>query len=169
MNFLSLLPLFSTLVDRLFPDKNKQDEAKAEMQRILNDAEAKRQEAEASKMESQSKVIVAEASSQSYAARNWRPHLMYSLMAVIPYNYIVAPVLMSFGLRIDLVPIPPELWTVLSIGLGGYIGKDAIASYTQAKFNEDKFFNTIRNKLFVHGMTQAQVDAMNEAVKEAQK
>ncbi len=168
MNFLALLPIFSTLIDRLFPDKEKADLAKVEMQKVLNEALAEQMKADASKMESQSKVIVAEAGSESYAARNWRPHLMYSLMLVIVYAFILTPILRSFGLDVIVYTIPTELWTLLSIGLGGYIGKDALNNYAAAKFNDKAYFDTAR-ELFPDGMTQHQVDILNKAKDRATK
>ncbi len=162
-----LMPALSTLIDRLFPDKEKQDEAKLEMMRILNQAAAQEAEAQARQMEAQSAVIVAEAQSQSYAARNWRPHLMYCLMITYPVNWFLFPMLRAFGLDIPALPIPSEYWTVLSIGLGGYIGNDMVKNYAQAKFDNNKFFDTLKKKGW--RFTQEQVDALNEAKDEAQK
>lgn len=168
MNFLALLPLFQTLANRLFPDKEKADAAKAEMQKILNQAQADADKAEAAKMESQSKVIVAEAQGQSYAARNWRPHLMYTLMLIVSYNWLAAGLLRSFGIPVEIMPVPSEIWTLLSIGLGGYIGKDVVSSYSNAKFNNDKFFAHMR-QLFPKGMSTDQVNVINESLKEAKE
>jgi hypothetical protein len=167
MNFLALLPIFSTLIERIFPDKEKQAQANIELQKVLVEAQAQQAQADAAKLESQSKVIVAEANSQSYAARNWRPHLMYCLMATYPVNWILFPILRAFGVDIPALPIPSEYWTVLSIGLGGYIGVDGIRTYSQAKFNNSRFFDTLRAKIFTQGMTQEQVDAINDALRES--
>lgn len=169
MNFLALLPMFNTLIERIFPDKEKQDDAKNKMAEIVAAQQVAQATADAAKMESQSKVIVAEANSQSYAARNWRPHLMYCLMLTYPMNWIVFPLLRGFGIDIPVLPIPTEYWTVLSIGLGGYIGVEGIKSYSTAKFNSDKYFKVLKDKIFKQGMTQEQVDALNEALEEAKK
>ena len=168
MNFLTLLPIFNTLIDRLFPDKEKAAAAQLEMQKVLNEAIALQAQADAAKIESQSKVIVAEANSQSYAARNWRPHLMYCLMATYPVNWVLFPILRACGVDIPALPIPSEYWTVLSIGLGGYIGVEGIKTYSNAKFNDKKYFDTVKTE-FPEGMTQKQVDTFNRAVKEAQE
>ena len=168
MNFLTLLPIFNTLIDRLFPDKEKAAAAQLEMQKVLNEAIAAQAQADAAKIESQSKVIVAEANSQSYAARNWRPHLMYCLMATYPVNWVLFPILRACGVDIPALPIPSEYWTVLSIGLGGYIGVEGIKTYSNAKFNDKKYFDTVKTE-FPEGMTQKQVDTFNRAVKEAQE
>lgn len=169
MEFLALIPIFQKLIERIFPDKAKADEANIELQKVLTQAAAQKEQADAAKIESQSKVIVAEAQSQSYAARNWRPHLMYCLMLTYPVNWILFPILRACGLDIPTLPIPTEYWTVLSIGLGGYIGVEGIKTYSNAKFNNDKYFNVLRQKIFTKGITQDQVDALNEAVKEAQE
>lgn len=167
MNFLSLLPIFSTLIERLFPDKAKQDEAKLEMQKVLNESAAKQAEADAAKMESQSKVIVSEAQSQSYAARNWRPHLMYLLMLVVGYNYMLAPVLKSMGMALDIFPMPSEMWTLLTVGLGGYIGGDALKQYTTAKFNDKAFYDQLRKDM--GGLDQATVEKLDRALKQGEQ
>ena len=169
MNFALLLPILGNLIDRIFPDKEKADQAKVEMQQQINEANAELYRAEAAKMESKSKVVVAEANSTSYAARNWRPHLMYCLMATYPVNWILFPILRAFGLDIPALPIPSEYWTVLSIGLGGYIGVDGIKTYSQAKFNSARFFSVLRERLFTSGLTQEQVDEINRALEEAKK
>lgn len=165
MNFLALIPVFQALIDRLFPDKAKQAEANVELQKVLSQAQAEADKAEASKIESQSKVLVAEASSQSYAARNWRPHLMYTLMLIVGYNFIAMPILKIFAVNLPVIPLPSELWTLLSIGLGGYIGKDMVSHYSQAKFSDKRYFETMK-KLFPKGLTQQQVDVINEAKQE---
>lgn len=168
MNFALLIPIFSALIERLFPDKAKQIEANVELQKVINEAQAQQARSEADRIESQSKVIVAEASSQSYAARNWRPHLMYTLMLIVGYNFIAMPILKIFAVALPVIPLPSELWTLLSIGLGGYIGKDMVGHYSDAKFNDKKYFDTIK-KLFPKGLTPQQVEVLNSAKDEALK
>ena len=173
MNFLSLIPIFSTLIDRIFPDKEKAAQAQIEMQKVLNEAAAEQAKADAAIVESKSKVIVAEAQSESWAARNWRPHLMYSIMIMMLYNWMIAGILRSLGFDITIIPIPNDMWTLLSIGVGGYVvgksGENIMTTYANAKFNNQKFFEVLRNKLFKQGLTQDQVDVINEALSEARK
>lgn len=66
--------------------------------------------------ETQASVIKAEATSASWMARNWRPILMLVFTYIVAHNYVIAP-LFSVG----AVPIPPEMWELLKIGMGGYI------------------------------------------------
>jgi hypothetical protein len=62
-------------------------------------------------------VITAEATSGNWLASSWRPVLMYVFTYVVFHNYVVAPVFHAAS-----VPIPPDLWDLLRIGIGGYIG-----------------------------------------------
>jgi len=71
-------------------------------------------------------IIVAEATGESAAQRNWRPHLMYFLMIVIAFNAFVVPIVELFtGVRMPVADIlsalPDQLWTLLTVGMGGYI------------------------------------------------
>jgi len=64
----------------------------------------------------QSNVIVAEAQGASWLQRNWRPLLMVMFMVIIGWNYIIAPIF-----KVVTLPVPKQLWTVLMIGVGGYV------------------------------------------------
>ena len=65
-----------------------------------------------------SNVIVAEAQSESWITRTWRPIVMLDFTLLIN--------LVFFGVIGDeiiqrLKNIPPDLWRLLTIGIGGYI------------------------------------------------
>jgi hypothetical protein len=66
-------------------------------------------------------VIKAEASSQSWMASNWRPILMLSFTAIIVVNYLVVPIAQWFGVNEVPLVLPPDMWALLKIGVGGYI------------------------------------------------
>lgn len=66
--------------------------------------------------ESRRDVIVAEAQGESWLQRNWRPTLMLTFGYIIAHNHIFAPM---FGLA--YLEIPEKMWTLLSLGIGGYI------------------------------------------------
>lgn len=66
-------------------------------------------------------VVVAEAQSKSWIARNWRPITMLNFSAILFNNYILAPWLGYAGVEAPVLEIPPEMWTLLTIGIGGYI------------------------------------------------
>ena len=79
------------------------------------------QDAEARMLENQAKVIVAEAQSESYLVANWRPITMLSFVTIVVNNYIFAPYLQLFGVPYVILDIPPDMWGLLQIGIGGYI------------------------------------------------
>lgn len=64
----------------------------------------------------QAKVVTAEANSESYLARNWRPILMLTFTYIIAHNFVIAPI---FGL--GSLTVPEQMWELLKIGMGGYI------------------------------------------------
>jgi hypothetical protein len=73
--------------------------------------------------ELQSQVIIAEAQGESWLQRNWRPLLMCTFGVIIANNYIIAPYIGLFmGPEYKMVlEIPPNMWGLLKIGVGGYI------------------------------------------------
>lgn len=79
------------------------------------------QDAEAKMMEAKAKTIVAEATSEHYLVASWRPITMLTFVFIIANNYIFAPYFMSWGYVVPVLDIPPDMWTLLQIGLGGYI------------------------------------------------
>ena len=66
-------------------------------------------------------AIKAEASSGSWIACNWRPILMLSFTAIVVMNYLVLPVAQWFGVTQAPLALPPDMWALLKIGIGGYI------------------------------------------------
>lgn len=61
-------------------------------------------------------MLVSEADGHNWLKRNWRPITMLVFVYIIAHNYIFAPV---FG--IQSLPIPPDMWRLLEIGIGGYV------------------------------------------------
>lgn len=83
----------------------------------------------------QATVITAEAKSESWIARNWRPVTMLVFVYIIAHNYIFATLF-----HLTVVPIPPDMWDLLKLGLGGYIAgrsvekiSDSVAAAVIAK------------------------------------
>ena len=66
-------------------------------------------------------IIIAETKSQSWLARNWRPILMLTIVAIIANNYVLFPYLSLFTEKVTMLTLPDHLWSLLKIGVGGYI------------------------------------------------
>lgn len=58
----------------------------------------------------------------SWMQKNWRPMLMMMIMAIIGNNYIVVPYLDAMFDWSVVLTLPKELWTLLTVGVGGYVG-----------------------------------------------
>ncbi len=67
-------------------------------------------------IDAKAKVLVAEVQGQSWLQRNWRPLLMLVFTYIVAHNYVIAPIF-----SITSVPVPEQMWTLLNIGIGGYI------------------------------------------------
>jgi len=79
------------------------------------------QNAESKLMEAKAKTIVAEAQSEHWLVASWRPITMLVFVTIIANNYIVVPYFQSWGYAVPTLVIPPDMWTLLHLGIGGYI------------------------------------------------
>jgi holin (3TMs family) len=104
------------VVDKLTTSEDERLKAKLEIVKLTNDFQVKLMEAETDFATQQASVITAEAKSESWMARNWRPTLMLTFTYVIAHNYIVAPMF-----SLPSLTIVPDMWELLKIGMGGYI------------------------------------------------
>ena len=62
-------------------------------------------------IEAKASIIKAETQGQSWIQRNWRPLTMLTFLVLVVFD--------SFGLLV--VPIADQMWTLLQLGLGGYV------------------------------------------------
>ena len=110
--FARLLTTIFKTVDKSIPDKDLQEKLKAEVNLQLMKSGTEEMKASAS-------IILAE-SKGSYLQANWRPVLMWLLVAIIFWNYILSPIiLLFFKIKTD-VELPSDVWTLLTCGLSGY-------------------------------------------------
>ncbi len=69
-------------------------------------------------VEAQASVLTAEYQHGTWLSRSWRPISALSFVSIIVYQLFLAPL---FGLPVS-EQIPPDLWAVIKLCLGGYIG-----------------------------------------------
>jgi hypothetical protein len=116
------------LVGQFVEDK---DQANALENQIKNKLLSVEQEV----IKAQSAAVVAEAKSSSFIAKNWRPIMMLTFVAIIANNYILFPYITLFGGTAIALDIPPDMWGLLKIGVGGYIvgrsGEKMVKSYSE--------------------------------------
>jgi hypothetical protein len=106
------------IVDDFVPDKDLANKLKAALkQQIMSIAHGEFLQL----LKSQTAIILAEAKG-GWLQRNWRPMLMMTFMIIIANNYIIHPYLALFapGKSLQLT-LPPEMWSLLKIGVGGYV------------------------------------------------
>jgi len=104
------------ILDKFITDPDKKLAATLQVEQMAHDLQVRVIQADSDLAAQQASVIVAEAKSESWIARNWRPITMLSFVFIIDYNYILAPI---FTLK--SLPIVPDLWDLLKLGIGGYI------------------------------------------------
>ena len=104
--------LFST-VDKAIPDKDLAEKLKAQLNTELLKSSTEEIKAAAS-------IVEAEAKSGWFSA-SWRPLLMYVLIFILVWNYVLGPVILFFFKASITIQLPGDVWTLLQIGLGGYV------------------------------------------------
>ena len=101
----------ANLIDSLHTSEEEKINAKKAMLESQMEISLQLLGYEARLMEAKSDVIMSEANGQSSLQRNWRPITMLTFLVLV--------VLDSLGVL--PTPLAPEAWTLLQMGLGGYV------------------------------------------------
>jgi hypothetical protein len=104
--------LFST-VDKAVADKDLAEKLKSQLNTQLLQSSTQEFKAAAA-------IVEAEAKANWFAA-SWRPMLMYVLIFILVWNYIAGPIIKVFTGSVISFELPSDVWTLLNIGLGGYV------------------------------------------------
>jgi hypothetical protein len=109
--------LFNT-IEKAVPDKDLAAKLKAELQTQLLQSHTQELTAAAKIIETETKA--------GWFASSWRPLLMYVLIFILVWNYVIGPVIKIFTGAVISFELPGDVWTLLNVGLGGYvIGRSA--------------------------------------------
>jgi hypothetical protein len=108
------------IIERLVADADLKQRLKTEIAGKLIDRDR-------SLILSRRSVVLAEQSSESWLVRSWRPTLMFLLMGFLFFFGLVVPLAeLIVGRSIPVDPhldrIPEPAWTLLTLGLSGYVG-----------------------------------------------
>ncbi len=126
MNPLAIFEFGSTLLDKFFPDKNEAAKAKLHLMELQSSGEL-------TKLQTRAGIITAESNSEHFLVAAWRPITMLVFVFIIANNYILYPYLSLFFEDAPKLAIPPDMWDLLKIGIGGYtVGRTvekAVKSY----------------------------------------
>lgn len=123
-----LFSVGKSLIDKWFPDPEEADKRKLEFQAMILSGEMKELEVIAS-------IITAESKSEHFLVAAWRPITMLVFVFIIANNYIIYPYLSLFFEAAPKLDLPPDMWGLLKIGIGGYtVGRTvekAVKTYKQ--------------------------------------
>ena len=104
--------LFST-IDKAIPDKDLAEKLKFQLNQQLLKSSTEELKAAAS-------IVEAEAKSNWFVS-SWRPLLRYVLIFILVWNYILGPIIKIVLGSVITFELPGDVWTLLQIGLGGYV------------------------------------------------
>lgn len=110
----AILGLVPSILDKVIPDPVERDKAKLEFMK-------QQQSGLLTELQGQIDIIQAEAQSEHWLTANWRPLTMLTFVVIIANNYILYPYLSLFWPDAPQLSIPPDMWDLLKIGLGGYV------------------------------------------------
>lgn len=109
-----LIGLFGRIIDTAIEDPNERNRLKAE-------AAMRVQELASTELKGAIDIILAEARGQSWLQRNWRPLLMMTVVLIIANNFLLGPYLEAMFSVSIVLPLPPDLYDLMKIGVGGYV------------------------------------------------
>ncbi|MBL4595481.1 MAG: hypothetical protein JKX99_02770 [Robiginitomaculum sp.] len=112
--FKALISPVTQIIREIVPNGDQRFALEQQIERLLI-------EQEKAFVEAGRDVVVAEATGESWLQRNWRPISMLVFVAVIANNYLIAPYVQAFGGVAVVLEIPPGMWGLLTMGLGGYV------------------------------------------------
>ena len=106
-------PTISTTLGKLIPDSDKRDEIEREIKLgVLENQHFIDGQA--------GNIILAEAKSDSWLTSSWRPLLMMVIVIIVAVHYLVFPLINLLFATELMIELPQELWTLLTVGVGGY-------------------------------------------------
>jgi hypothetical protein len=123
MNILSLVKNLAKPVTDVIDDVNTSKEEKMLIEQAILEME---QNASDLLVETQGKIIEAEAKSEHFLTSTWRPITALVFVAIVANNYIIAPYTGAlFGTEI-MLEIPNQMWDLITLMIGGYVGSRGV-------------------------------------------
>ena len=141
-----LIPSIGKSIEKIIPDKDLARRLKHEIEQLVMGIES-------SLIQAKSSIIIAEAQGASWIQRSWRPITMLTFVFIIANNYILVPYAVAFTTvclagpegaaevcksAIPMLEIPPGMWGLLTVGIGGYIGGRSYEKGVKIKADAEK-------------------------------
>lgn len=111
----------SDIIDELHTSEDEKLAAKTKLLAVQTQAAEAALDYERGLAAEQGETIREEAKGGSWIQRSWRPVTMLMFASIIGFNYLVVPIAQMFSTRIVVLTLPPDLWDLLKLGIGGYI------------------------------------------------
>lgn len=112
-----LIPAVSSILDKVFPDKTEADKAKARLLELQMNGELQQ-------IVGQIEINKTEAANSNLFVSGWRPSVGWVCSAALAYEYLVRPLLITFG--IPAAPIQSDTLNTLLFALLGIAGLRSI-------------------------------------------
>lgn len=116
------IPLISQVLDKIFPDETKANEAKAKLIELQMNGELQ-------KITGQLEINKQEAQHQSIFVAGWRPMIGWVCALALAFQYLVRPVLIGTGVVPVLPGLDDNLWELML----GMLGLGALRTYEKTR------------------------------------
>lgn len=126
-----LIPSIGRTIEKAVPDKDL-------ARKLMHEIEVLVMGLQQSIVDAKASIIVAEAQGESWIQRSWRPVTMLTFVFIIANNYIFVPYAVAFGLEVPMLEIPPGMWGLLTVGIGGYIGGRSYEKGRQMELDKER-------------------------------
>ena len=115
----------SNLVDEIVTSDEERNDFKLKMKQIQESQMTKALDFQKDLMNQQAAAIQGEISG-NWLQRSWRPILMLSFGFIVIYQYFISPLIAGFVDDWPEIEIADQFWTLLEIGIGGYVAGRSI-------------------------------------------
>lgn len=148
MNILGvLLPGLFRVIEEIIPDSDEQNRLKTAVQmQVL--------EQQTTILQAQASIVKAEAESQSWLTRTWRPISMLSFLFIVTWRVFFGPLVAAvLGMPVEqlVLPMDPQIeqnfYTLITVGLGGYVvgrSGESIARNVFSNRQNDTIIDSVR-------------------------
>lgn len=116
-----MIPIFGKIVETIGGIVSKAVKDKDLAARLTTEIQTGLMQHEASLVQAQASIILAEAQGHSWLQRNWRPILMLTIIAIVANNYLLFPYVQLFGGDAVVLELPERMWSLMTVGVGGYV------------------------------------------------
>lgn len=140
---LPILSALSPILSKVFDVVDKSISDKDLALKLKNELNEQLLKSGTEELKASARIVEAEAKAGWFVS-SWRPLLMYVLIFILVWNYIIGPLVkvLSHNLTIITFELPGDVWTLLQIGLGGYVvgrsGESIARTIANRPTKEDK-------------------------------